>query len=318
MNPRENALRNMRFDHPERITGGLPCHGLSYHGADHEGYAGGGHHLPVGSKWTDIWGTEWHLEHPGVMGFPRGNPLADLPRTIGSYNWPDPDDERIVGCLAGRKQGWDPATQFLSGSHRDTLWEKTYMLVGMENAMCFFHTDPEAMRELLHRIMDFQLGIAKHYLELGVEAVLCGDDLGTQCGLLLSPDLVHEFLVPEYRRLFSLYKAHDVIIWFHSCGHIEPLLETFIALGIDILDPIQATANNLDRVRQVTQGRMALQGGVSSSTLMNGPVEAIRDEVQRRIRQLGTNGGYFCSPDQGIPWPEAHYAAYRAAVEEFG
>jgi uroporphyrinogen decarboxylase len=124
--------------------------------------------------------------------------------------------------------------------------------------------------------------------------------------------------VPEYRRLFSLYKAHDVIIWFHSCGHIEPLLETFIALGIDILDPIQATANNLDRVRQVTQGRMALQGGVSSSTLMNGPVEAIRDEVQRRIRQLGTNGGYFCSPDQGIPWPEAHYAAYRAAVEECG
>jgi uroporphyrinogen decarboxylase len=318
MNPRENAIRNMRFDRPDRITGGLPCHSIGYHGADHEGYAGGGHHLPVGSKWTDIWGTEWHLEHAGVMGFPRGNPLADLPRTIGSYNWPDPDDERIVGCLAGRKQGWDPATQFLSGSHRDTLWEKTYMLVGMENAMCFFHTDPEAMRELLHRIMDFQLGIAKHYLELGVEAVFCGDDLGTQCGLLLSPDIVHEFLVPEYRRLFSLYKAHDVIIWFHSCGHIEPLLETFIALGIDILDPIQATANNLDRVRQVTQGRMALQGGVSSSTLMNGPVEAIRDEVRQRIRQLGANGGYFCSPDQWIPWPEEHYTAYRAAVEEGG
>jgi len=103
-----------------------------------------------------------------------------------------------------------------------------------------------------------------------------------------------------------------------SCGHIEPLLETFIALGIDILDPIQATANNLDRVRHVTQGRLALQGGVSSSILMNGPAEAIRDEVKRRIRQLGAHGGYFCAPDQGLPWPEAHYAAYRAAVEEFG
>lgn len=318
MNPRENAIRNIRFDRPERITGGLPCHGIGYHGVNHEGYAGGGHHLPVGAKWIDIWGTEWHREHDGVMGFPRGNPLADLPHTIGSYRWPDPDDERIVGCLAGRKEGWDAATQFLGGSHRDTLWEKTYMLVGMEDAMCFFHSEPEAMRELLHRIMDFQLGIARHYLGLGVEVANCGDDLGTQCGQLLSPEIVQGFLVPEYRRLFSLYKEHDVIINFHSCGHIEPLLETFINLGIDVLNPIQVTANNLDRVREATRGRLALQGGISTSTLMNGPVDAIRDEVKRRIRQLGANGGYFCSPDQGMPWPEEHHAAYRAAVEEFG
>ena len=35
------------------------------------------------------------------------------------------------------------------------------MLVGMADLMCFFHTEPNAVRELLHRIMDWQLGIAR-------------------------------------------------------------------------------------------------------------------------------------------------------------
>jgi hypothetical protein len=81
---------------------------------------------------------------------------------------------------------------FLCGSHRDTLWEKSYMLVGMADLMCFFRTEPNAVRELLHRIMDWQLGIARHYLRLGVELVSCGDDLGTQSSLLPSSRTVTE------------------------------------------------------------------------------------------------------------------------------
>ncbi|MGC9346572.1 MAG: uroporphyrinogen decarboxylase family protein, partial [Anaerolineae bacterium] len=215
-------------------------------------------------------------------------------------------------------EGWSREQTFLVGSHRDTLWEKSYMLVGMEAMMVYFYTEPEAVREVLHRIMDFHLGIARHYLEVGVEIVGMSDDLGTQRGLLLSPEIIGSFLVPEYRRLFDFYKSHDVLINFHSCGHIMPLLETFIDLGVDILNPIQATANDLDELRQITQGRMALQGGVSSATIVSGPVEAIRDEVAERLWQLGRAGGYFCGPDQGMPWPEAHIQALYEAVEEFG
>ena len=68
---------------------------------------------------------------------------------------------------------------FLCGFHRDRLWEKSYMLVGIEDLMCFFHSEPEAARELLHRIMDFQLGIAKHYLSAEVEMVSMSDDMGS-------------------------------------------------------------------------------------------------------------------------------------------
>jgi uroporphyrinogen decarboxylase len=318
MNAKENALRIIHFNRPERVMVGCPTHGVAYRGCNHEGYAGGGHHLPVGSRWTDIWGTGWHREHEGVMGFPREHPLVDLPGALGDYEWPDPEDERVAGWIYQQAEGWDEHETLLTGSHRDTLWEKSYMLVGMQDLMCFFFTEPQAVRELLHRIMDFQLGIARHYLAIGVEMVGMGDDLGTQKGLLLSPEIIHRFLVPEYRRLFDLYKRHGVLVNFHSCGQIASILEMFMDLGVDVLNPVQASANDLDEVRRLTQGRMALQGGVSSATIVGGPVEAIRAEVAQRLWQLGREGGYFCGPDQGMPWPEEHIQALRDAVEDLG
>ena len=138
MKAKENALRIVRFDRPERVLSSYPAHGVAYRGANHEGYEGGGHHLPVGSRWTDIWGTGWHKEHAGVMGFPREHPLADLPRALDGYAWPDTDDERICGWIYEQAEGWDSEEELLHGSHRDTLWEKSYMLVGMQDLMCFF------------------------------------------------------------------------------------------------------------------------------------------------------------------------------------
>ena len=318
MTARENAQEIIRFGKPQRVLSGCPTHGIAYRGCNHEGYTGGGHHLPVGSRWTDVWGTDWYRSHEGVMGFPQTHPLANLVADLRTYAWPNPDDDRICGPIYARAKDWNRGEKFLNGSHRETLWEKSYMLVGMEDLMCNLHTEPNAVRELLHRIMDFQLDIAKHYLAAGVEMVGMGDDLGTQDGLLLSPEILQTFFAPEYQRLFDLYKRHGVIIGFHSCGHIAPVLEMFIALGVDVLNPVQATANDLDEVRRITQGRMALQGGVSSATIVSGPVEAIRREVALRLWQLGRNGGYFCGPDQGMPWPEAHIRALREAVDEFG
>lgn len=318
MNEKQNTLEILHFGHPERVTGGVaPAWGTCYFGMNHEHVDGKGHEQPVGARWRDIWGTEWHKEHDGVMGFPRGNPLADL-RELETYRWPDPNDERLVRQIYTLAEGCDRETHFLCGGHRDTLWEKAYMLCGMENMMCNFYSEPEATRELLHRIMDFQLGIARHYLAVGVAMVNCGDDLGTQCAPLLSPAIVRDFLAPEYRRLFTLYRQHGVLINFHSCGHIIPLLELFIDLGINVLNPVQATANDLAEVRRITQGRLTLQGGLSSGLLVSGPPERIRAEVRRLLRLLGRDGGYFCAPDQGMPWPPTHHAAYEEALAEYG
>lgn len=318
MNPKENALKIIRFDNPERVVSSPPVYHLSYHGCNHESFENDlGHNQPVGTKWVDIWGTEWHKEHEGVMGMPKGNPIAEID-SLKSYEWPDPDDERICSKIYKVADWFNGEEALLGGSHRDTLWEKSYMLVGMQNMMIYFYTEPDYVREVLHRIMDFQLGIAEHYIKMGVEIVNFGDDLGTQRGPLINPKTVNDFLVPEYERLFKFYKEKGVLILFHSCGNIVPMLDMFMTLGVDILNPLQATANDLDEVRAKTQGKMTLQGGVSSATIMDGPAERIVSEVRQRMWQLGQEGGYFCSADQGMPFPEAHINALHEAINEYG
>ena len=315
---KENALRILRFDNPERVVGEAPCHWLAYTGCNHETIdGGGGHESSVGSRWTDIWGTGWFREQDGVMGFPRKNPLAEM-SSLKNYAWPDPEDERICGKIYTLKKKFQGGDCFLAGSHRDTLWEKSYMLAGMENMMVWLRTEPNHAREILRGIMDFQLGIAKHYLACGIEWAGLGDDLGTQNSLLIGEDLLREFFFPEYKRLFDLYKRNGVLISFHSCGHVEPVLEMFMELGVDCLNPVQATANNLARVREATRGRMALQGGVSTGLVMKGPAGEIKNAVRGAIHLLGRNGGYFCGPDQGMPFPPEHCAAFQEAVAEFG
>lgn len=317
MNAKENALRIINFDNPHRVVEGIPTYTLSYVGRQHEDFNDRGHERPVGAVWTDVWGTVWHKEQEGVMAFPREFPLANM-ESLRTYSWPDPDDERICGKIYRMAEAFKGGDVFLTGSQGNTLWEKAYMLIGMENLMIYFFTEPEFVKEVLHRIMDFQLGIAQHYMKLGIEMVEMGDDLGTQRGPLFSPRVMEEFFMPEYERLFSFYRERNVLIELHSCGNIESMLGYFMQLGVNVLNPIQATANDLDKVRAETQGRMALRGGVSSDLIMQGPVEKIVEEVRLRIRQLGREGGYFCAPDQGMPYPEEHIKAFSRAVDEYG
>jgi uroporphyrinogen decarboxylase len=317
MNAIENLMRIIHFDHPERVIHSVPIYETFYYGCNHEGFAGGGHDSPVGSKWVDIWGTGWQKIHPDVMGMPVECPLSN-PANLKSYTWPDPDDERICAQLYRMAGDFAGGDLLLAGHHRDTLWEKAYMLVGMENLMMYFFQEPTFVRDVLHHIMDFQLAMARHYLKIGVQFIFLGDDLGTQQGPLLGPRIVNDFLYPEYQRLFQLYRQNNVLIDFHSCGKIDSILDMFLELGVDILNPVQATANHLDALRLKTQGRMTLQGAVSSATIMEGPIQRIEKEIRQRMKQLGSEGGYICTPDQGMPYPPEHIKAFYAAVERFG
>jgi uroporphyrinogen decarboxylase len=317
MDLRENTLQIVRFGKPERIVMTPPLHHISYRGCHHENFDGTGSHSPVGMMWTDIWGAKWRKALEGVMGFPVEFPLPN-PRALHGYTWPDPNDERICSKIYLEADQAPADGRLLAGHFRCTLWERIYKLVGMEDLMVYFYTEAGFVKEICRRVMDFQLGVAKHYLQVGIEFALLGDDLGSQMGPLLSPHLIDEFFVPEYRRIFRLLKDRNVLIGFHSCGSIEFMLEQFIELGVNVLNPIQASANDLERIRSVTQDRMALQGGVSSATIMDGPVDKIRREAVLRMWQLGRNGGYFCREDQGLPFPEEHREALEEAVATFG
>lgn len=308
----------IRREGSDRILHAIPAQELYYRGCHHEGPDGIGHDCPAGTQWSDIWGVQWHKDLEGVMGFPRRHPLADL-EALDDFAFPDPADAALFQQCHEQKAALGASEDvFLSGSHRDTLWERGYMLVGMEDLMVYMYTEPELVHRLFHRIMDFHLAVAAQYVKLGIRMACLSDDLGTQSSLLLGEALFDAFLLPEYARLFSFYRQHGVLIHFHSCGHILPLLDRLMDLGVDILNPVQASANDLDALRAKTRGRLLLHGGVDSAVVMQGTPAQVDALVARRIRQLGGGGEYICAPDQHMPYPPENLRALQRAVEKHG
>ncbi len=318
MTKTENARRIIRYDKPEQVVRDIPKHFVGYRGVNHESLDGRfGHGSPIGSRWTDIWGVEWEKKQEGIMGYPISFPLSE-PEDLAGYKWPSADDpmiyERIYQMAEDRK---DPDT-LICGSHRNLLFEKVEKLMSMENLLVYLYTEPEFVREIFERYTEFQLGIAKHYLAVGVDMIHCSEDLGTQNSTLISKEMLNEFLVPYYKRLFDFYKQYGVMIELHSCGHIEPFLDVFMDLGVDVLNPIQYTANDVENIRKITQGRMALHGGIRSDLLLDGTPAQIEAEVERMIKLLGKDGGYFCDIDQAMIYPKQNVEALDRAVAKYG
>ena len=88
---------------------------------------------------------------------------------------------------------------------------------------------------------------------------------------------------------------------YHSCGSNFKLMEYFIEAGVDILNPIQTTAANMDPVR-VKSGLAAgfvWGGGVvdTQTVLPHGTADEVREQAQetnshsRAGRRPGLRGG---------------------------
>jgi uroporphyrinogen decarboxylase len=318
MTPKENMRKVIEFNNPEYVPNHIPGFCLAYNGSNHQNIDGsGGDASPAGTYWTDIWGVGWYKELDDMMGLPKFYPLADITK-VDSHSYPDLNDPRISDPIHSAEITMHPDEGFLMGFHRDTLFEQAYMLAGMENLMISIYDNPAAVKSLLHHITNFHIQLAKLYASKGVEWVNMGDDLGHQNGLLFSRDILEEFFVPEYHRLTDIYKANSVYICFHSCGQIQDILDIFMDIGVNVLNPVQATANNLSLVRERTQGKMTLMGGVSSKLIHEGPISLIQQDVREKIRLLGKSGGYICTPDQAMPFPQENISAFNQSVEEFG
>ena len=112
------------------------------------------------------------------------------------------------------------------------------------------------------------------------------------------------------------WKKPSASWWVCSLTKIVPDLAS---IGVTLLNPVQARANDLARVKaDALAGRMALQGGIDSHLLTIGTPDQVRRETLRVLGILGPGGGYVLGPDQGMPWPEENYQAMIETVETYG
>ncbi len=103
----------------------------------------------------------------------------------------------------------------------------------------------------------------------------------------------------------------------HSCGAIREFIPDMIALGADILDPIQVAAKGMDPagLKRDVGDRLAFHGGVCTQrTLPFGTPKDVEDAVLDRVATLGAGGGYILASSHDLSAdapPENIVAMYR-------
>ena len=154
---------------------------------------------------------------------------------------------------------------------------------------------------MLHELAKYARGVFDRYLEMGVDAVSFSEDLGTQKALMMSPAHFREFFLPEYKYAFENVLKENKIVNFHSCGCVDEITGDLASIGISILNPVQARANDLHKLKKDVYGKTALEGGIDTHLLATGTRDDVKKEVVRVIDILKEGGGYICGPDQYIP-----------------
>jgi uroporphyrinogen decarboxylase len=163
----------------------------------------------------------------------------------------------------------------------------------------------------------------RHYLDaVGeyIDVIVVSDDLGCENGPLISPELYREIIKPAERKLWQFIKNNTkAYLFLHSCGSISKFIPDLIEIGVDILNPIQVSAKDMDtkRLKEEFGDRMTFWGGVDTqSVLPFGSSEEVEREVKRRISDAAPGGGYVLTAvhniQAGVP-PENICMMYDAA-----
>jgi uroporphyrinogen decarboxylase len=256
-----------------------------------------------GEAGTDHWGVTWEYELAEYLPMVKDPPIKS-PDDLDHYQPPDP----VFALRPGAERLFTAPERdayLVCGFHPNILFERAWFLMGMDRLFVALVNDRPRIRRLLCQIMDYQVAIAREWVKLPIDMMFVGDDYGTQRALMMAPDLWRELIKPELARVLSVYRDAGKWIKFHSCGHITEILDDLIELGVNIINPCQARANDLGEWGARFGGRVTFDGGVDTQhTMMLGTADEIRAETRLRMQQLGRDprGGLLLWADQNMPF----------------
>ncbi|MGC8641365.1 MAG: uroporphyrinogen decarboxylase family protein [Isosphaeraceae bacterium] len=270
------------------------------------------------ARWVDEWGTAWQHALGGVGASPVANPLPDwsglddyLARRIPDAHAPG----RLDGALAAVER-FGP-TKYCCGLAQLALFERQHCIRGMGRTFEDFSLAADEVDRLLGALTDYYVELVREWGRLdGVDSVFLTDDWGTQTSLMISPSMWRRFFQPRYRRICDEAHRHGLQLVFHSCGNVTRIIGDLIDCGIDVLDPLQPEAMDLEFVAREFGGHVAFSGGISDQKLAALSPQEVSDHVRRSIDTLGRRCGnaYIAAPSN-VLLPDVPLANLEALFE---
>ncbi|MBS1250107.1 MAG: hypothetical protein MAG431_01697 [Chloroflexi bacterium] len=284
------------------------------------------------SPCIDSWGSGQKEVEPGQW-YPGIHPLPDATtiEEIEAYpGWPDMSDPTRIAHVQSQAQALAQENQYAIMATPWLLFplERAFAMQGMDVFLLNLAMRPNFAKALLEKIAQKCKELMGPFLAaLGenVDIIKIGDDLGTQESLLMSPAMYREILKPIHADFIDFIKKRTAAkVFFHTDGDVFPLIEDFIEIGVDILNPIQTSAGRMSNLRELKTrfgDDIVLCGGIDTQRILpEGTPDQVRQEVRRVIDILGPGGGYLVSSVHTImnDVPPENVLAMVDAVEEFG
>ena len=114
--------------------------------------------------------------------------------------------------------------------------------------------------------------IARRLIQLGVDAIWFGEDLGSQTSTLISPDMWRKLFKPRWERMIGELKKinPDIIIIMHSDGAVAPLIDDWIEIGVDVYNPVQPNVpgSNPEELKRKYGDFISFFGGIDQQELL--------------------------------------------------
>lgn len=190
---------------------------------------------------------------------------------------------------------------------------------GAGDGMFMLYDQPEVVHALFAKGLQIALEQTRAMRRAGVELFMLGD-ASASCDVI-SPAHFKEFVSPYYKAYCDEVHRMGGLVYVHVCGNQTPLAEMLADTGVDCIEPMDPLGgvDAADMKRRVGH-RVALMGGVSTLTMLQGTPEQVEAEARDIILKAGTGGGYTLAAGCMVPrdTPEDNVRALVRAAHDFG
>ena len=218
---------------------------------------------------------------------------------LAELYWEKADSQfkALVKCL--------PEGMKALGGVGNGVFEISEDLVGFQYLAYLQADNPELFAELYHKIGDLMVDIWTVFLERYAGAfAICrfGDDLGFKTSTLVSPAVIRQYVLPQYKRVIDLIKGAGKPFLWHSCGKIFTIMEDVLALGINAKHSNEDIIAPFDRWISLYGGRIGLLGGIDVDLLcQKQPAEIVAEVLEKGARFRASARGYALGSGNSIP-----------------
>lgn len=266
---------------------------------------------------TDEWGTTWEFRIYGIWGRRIRYPLSDITR-LKTFQPP----------LIKKLQGFELEQAKYAGEvHRQTyfhlggwisIFETMQSLRPFEEVLMDITQDTAEIHQLADLLVNYYQVVIENALASGVDAVMVGEDFGTQQGMILSPKTWRRFFLPRYQELFEPVKRAGKRIIFHSCGKVEPILPDLRSAGVDVIWP-QLPLYNPQHLSNLCRemGLAVMLHPDRGDLLQRATPQQVQEYIFRLVECFDCLSGgswFYLEIDPGFPWQNIQ-AMFKTVME---